>query len=83
MKTTFNLPDPLLEAARRAAGRQGTTLRGLIETGLRRVLAELGGTQAGAFELRDARFEGEGLQAGVSSSDWEAIRAAAYEGRGA
>jgi hypothetical protein len=83
MKTTVELPDPLLESARRAAARQGTTLRGLIETGLRRVLADLGSGDSGAFELRDARFEGEGLQPGVSSGDWEAIRAAAYEGRGA
>jgi len=47
------------------------------------VLADLGAGSGGSFELRDARFEGEGLQPGVSSDDWEAIRAAAYEGRGA
>ena len=83
MKTTVELPDPLLEAARRAADREGTTLRALVETGLRRVLTELGEPSTGAFQLRDARFEGEGLQPGVSSSDWEAIRREVYEGRGA
>ena len=82
MKTTVEISDPLLEQARRAAEREGTTLRALVEAGLRRVLADLGG-QGRPFQLRDARFEGEGLQPGVTSGDWEAIRAAAYEGRGA
>lgn len=82
MKTTVDLPDPLLDDARRVAEREGTTLRGLIEAGLRRVLADYKG-QPSAFQLPDARFLGEGLQPGVSSEDWDATRKAAYEGRGA
>jgi hypothetical protein len=81
VKTTVDISDPLLEAARRAAEREGTTLRALVEAGLRRVLSEA--QQPSTFELRDARFEGEGLQPGVASAEWEAIRAAIYEGRGA
>jgi len=81
MKTTVDIPDPLLAEARRAAEREGTTLRALVEAGLRRVLADA--KSPNEFQLRDARFEGEGLQPGVSSGEWEGVRAAIYEGRGA
>jgi hypothetical protein len=81
MKTTVEISDPLLEDARRLAEREGTTLRALVETGLRRVLAERRG-KAGAFRLRDARFTGEGLQPGVASGSWDQVRDAIYEGRG-
>jgi len=82
MKTTIDIPGPLLEEARRAADREGTTLRALVEAGLRRILAERRGKDA-PFRLRDASFRGEGLQPGVASGSWEAIRDAIYEGRGA
>jgi len=81
MKTTVDIPDPLLEEARRAAEREGTTLRALVEAGLRRVLAERR-AKTTPFRLRDARFRGEGLQPGVVSGDWDAIRGEIYEGRG-
>jgi hypothetical protein len=82
MKTTVDIPEPLLEEARRAADRDGTTLRALVEAGLRRVLADRRGNAA-SFRLRDASFRGEGLQPGVASGSWDAIRDAIYEGRGA
>lgn len=82
MKTTIDLPEPLLDAAKRTAEREGTTLRALVETGLRRVLAERHEKEHG-FRLRDASFRGEGLQAGVVEGRWEPLRDAIYEGRGA
>jgi hypothetical protein len=82
MKTTVDIPRPLLEEARRAADRDGTTLKALVEAGLRRVLAEQRKKLA-AFRLRDASFRGEGLQPGVATGSWEAVRDAIYEGRGA
>jgi hypothetical protein len=82
MKTTIDLPEPLLQDARRMADRQGTTLKALVEAGLRRVLAERRGGGA-AFRLRDARFRGEGLQPEAANRSWESIRDAIYEGRGA
>jgi hypothetical protein len=82
MKTTIDIPAALLEEAHRAARREGTTLKALVEAGLRRILAERR-SGAAPFRLRDASFLGEGLQPGVEEGSWEAIRDAIYEGRGA
>jgi len=62
------------------AARERTTLRELIEAGLRAVLRER--LEQRAFRLRDASFAGNGLQPEFRSADWERIREAAYEGRG-
>jgi hypothetical protein len=40
MKTTVEIADPLLREARKIAARERTTLRALVEQGLRRVVAE-------------------------------------------
>jgi hypothetical protein len=81
MKTTVDLPDPLLEEAKEVAAREGITLRALIETGLRAVLKER--RRRGArFRLRDAGFDGRGLKAPFRDDRWDEIREAAYEGRG-
>ena len=81
MKTTVDLPDELLRHAKRVARERGTTLRLLIETGLRHVLK--GRPKEAQFRLRSASFEGCGLQAEFADGGWERMRAAAYEGRGA
>lgn len=81
MKTTVELPDALLRDAKRVALREKTTLRALIERGLRAVIS--GHRQGGRFELRRASFRGDGLVAGRSLGDWEAIRDLAYSERGA
>lgn len=39
MRTTLNLPDALVDEAKRRAGQQGRTLTSLVEEGLRTVLA--------------------------------------------
>ena len=80
MKTTVEIPDALLEEARKLASREGTTVRALVEEGLRRVIAER--ERRGAFRLRKATFKGDGLQPHVAGSPWERIRDMAYEGRG-
>ncbi len=38
MKTTIDIADPLLREARKLANREGTTLRALVEQGLRHVI---------------------------------------------
>ena len=80
MKTTVEIPDPIAEEARAVARRDKTTLRALIETGLRQVLHER--RRKTKFRLRDASFRGNGLQADFHDGDWNGIRKAAYEGRG-
>jgi hypothetical protein len=80
MKTTVEIPDSLLAEARRLAAREGTTVRALIEQGLRQVLAER--KRSGGFRVRKATFKGTGLQSGVAGASWERIREMAYEGRG-
>lgn len=72
MKTTIDIADPLFERARRVAARDGTTLRALVEAGLRHVLAER--ECAPSFTLRDASVGGQGLQAGAPrASIWREV----------
>jgi hypothetical protein len=72
MKTTIDIADPLLEAAKKAAAREGTTLRALVELGLRQVLETR--KRGGRFRLRKASFRGDGLQPGAKELSWEQIR---------
>ena len=58
MKTTIDISDPLLRKARSVAAKRRTTLRALVEQGLRQVVAE---KPAKPFKLRDARYGGGGL----------------------
>jgi ribosomal protein S5 len=81
MKTTVEIPDALLREAKRVALREKTTVRALIERGLRAVVA--GRRTAKPFTLRPAAFDGDGLVAGRSLRDWEAIRDLSYSERGA
>jgi len=76
MKTTVELSDDLAEAARRLAAEENTTLRALIEAGLRRILDER--REVPPFQLRDASFCGSGLQPEFRDAGWERFREAAY-----
>ena len=80
MKTTIEIADALLKEAKRVAAKEGTTVRALIEQGLRRALAER--KRRGGFRPRRATFKGRGLQPGVKELSWERVRELAYEGRG-
>lgn len=79
MKTTIEIADPLLQAARKVARREGTTVRALVEQGLRKVLAEQ--RQARPFQLRDASVGGRGLLPGAEGLSWEALRDLVYSDR--
>jgi hypothetical protein len=81
MKTTVELPDSLLQQAKRVALKKRTTVKALLEQGLRLVITE--SKQSARFKLRDASFNGEGLVAGRSLQDWAAIRDLVYSERGA
>ena len=82
IKTTIEVSDPLLEEAKRVAARDKTTLRALVEAGLRAVLKERRRRRRERFRLRDASFRGTGLSEEFKGADWERIREAAYESRG-
>jgi hypothetical protein len=80
MKTTVHIPDGLLDDVQRLARREGTTLKALVQEGLRRVLDER--KHKKGFKLRKASFKGEGLNPELEQASWERIRDMAYEGRG-
>ena len=82
MKTTLEIADPLLAEAKAVAARDDTTLRALVEEGLRAVLLRKKSSRA--FRLRDASFKGRGLHPEFAARDgWSSLREAAYgEGRG-
>jgi len=81
MKTTVELPDSLLRQAKRVAVKNRTTVKALIEQGLRAAIAER--TRGTGFTLRQAAFRGDGLVAGRSLQDWASIRDLVYTERGA
>jgi hypothetical protein len=82
MKTTVDIADALLRQARRLAAKRGTTLRALIESGLRLELERESASSTEKFEMKTHTFRGRGLQSGASWGDWETLRDLAYEGRG-
>lgn len=78
MKTTLDISAALVSEMRKLAVREQTTLRALVEEGLRQVLKERNAKPA--FRLRDASVKGRGLQPEFADADWNRIREASYEG---
>ena len=76
MKTTVEIPDPLLREAKRYAAARDLTLREVLETSLRKLLTE---EKTRPFRLKRCAFQGDGL---VQPYSWPEIRRIAYEGRG-
>jgi hypothetical protein len=80
MKTTIQIADSLFREARQLARQERTTLRALVEEGLRGVISERGRRQG--FRLRKAAFKGRGLQPHLAGATWDQILDIGYEGRG-
>ena len=80
MKTTVHIPDSLLEDARKIASEEHTTIKALIEEGLRRTIDQR--KKKHVFRLRKATFKGNGLHPNAAGAPWEKIREMSYEGRG-
>ncbi len=80
MKTTVEIAEDLLRAAKSVAGKERTTLRALLEEGLRLALDQR--KRRHSFQLRDASVRGHGVQPGVVEGDWAGVRGSIYEGRG-
>ena len=59
MKTTLEMSDGLFNSAKALAQERRTTLRALVEEGLRRVLSDTQLTPKPTFQLKDARVHGQ------------------------
>jgi hypothetical protein len=80
MKTTIDIADSLLLEAKSVAAREGTTVKSLVEEGLRLAIARR--EAAASFRLRPAGFKGDGVRPDVSLESWEDVRSLIYGGRG-
>ena len=81
MKTTIDVADALLREAREVAVRDHTTLKELVQEGLRRVLEERRPRRQ-AFRLRAVEAGGGGFQPDFADGDWQRVRDEIYRGRG-
>ena len=61
MKTTIEMSDPLFKSAKELAQRSQTTLRALIEEGLRRVISDSQVKAKSAFKLQKASVVGKAV----------------------
>ncbi|MDN5931349.1 MAG: type II toxin-antitoxin system VapB family antitoxin [Pseudonocardia sp.] len=77
MKTTVNLPDALVREAQELARQQRTTLKELIEDGLRTVLVQR--RDEPPFVMEDLSVGGRGLQPEFRGAGWDRIRDAIYQ----
>ena len=82
MKTTIHIADSLFQEARRIARQERTTLRALVEEGLRQVIASHRRRRNRRFRLRKAAFKGRGLQPHLAGATWDQILGLGYEERG-
>ena len=80
MKTTVEIPNDLLNEAKRVARMERRTLRSLLEEGLRWVLDRR--REPRQFQLKQKSVPGKGVQPGVAEGEWEQIRDLIYRGRG-
>ena len=80
MKTTVELPDDLLERSKAVARRENSTLKALIEEGLRLALQARRRKPAAAFTLQP--FQGDGLSPEFADAGWEKLRDEIYRDRG-
>jgi predicted transcriptional regulator len=82
MKTTVELPDDLFQELQQLARAEGSTMKSLMEEGLRAVIARhRAAGQTARFTLRDASVPGNGLRAEFADASWAQIREASYGDR--
>ena len=81
MKTTIELPDALIEQARRVARGEGTTLRALVEEGVQRSLEAR--RREARRQLDFPSYGGNGLTDEFQGAPWSRIRDEIYRGHGA
>ncbi len=67
MRTSFDIPDPLLQRAKKLARERGTTLRQLLLDGLRSTVEQ--DAQPRPHRMKDFSFGKGGLVSGLSWGD--------------
>lgn len=72
MKTTIDIADDLLKRSQQLAKREGSTLRAVLEEGLRLVLKDR--RSPGSHPFHFPTFGKGGLSAEFRDADWEKIR---------
>lgn len=80
MKTTIDITDDLVVKAKELAAKRGSTLRAIIEQGIRMTLEDEKDFEE--FQLPDKSVQGNGLQREFRNKSWSDLREAAYEGHG-
>lgn len=78
MKTTVDIADDLLLRAKKEAEASRTTLRSLIEEGLREVLGRK--SESRQKSVIPVTFRGKGLQPEFRGQGWDRIRDTIYGG---
>lgn len=81
MKMTLEIAGSLLKEAKEVARNEGTTVRALVERGLRVALSERRGNKP-SFKLPDASVGGKGLHPDAVGRSWDQLRVRSYGGRG-
>jgi len=79
MRTSIDIPDPLLKRAKKLARDRGTTLRQLLLEGLRAVVQ--GEATVRRHRMKDRSFGEGGLVSGLSWSDSDRIDELVYGDR--
>lgn len=79
MKTSFDIPEPLLREVQRIAKNRNTTTKSLVEQALRTLLEQ--DAESSGYALPDRAVMGKGLQPGFEDASWELIRDTAYGSR--
>lgn len=82
VKTTIEIDDDLFKRAQQIVRKEKTTLRALVEQGLRMVLKEKQPNKPKKFPPL-VTIGGGGLTDEFKNASWEKIRDAIYKGRGA
>ncbi len=77
MKTTIDIADDLLKRSQRLAKREGSTLRAVLEEGLRLVLKDR--RTRGSRTFRFPTFGEGGMNPEFREADWEKIRTTIYD----
>jgi hypothetical protein len=80
MKTTFDLPEPLLRDVQKLAKERHTTTKSLVEQALARLLDDA--ASAKPYVMPDASYGSGGLSVEFRDAPWETIRDEIYGDRG-